>query len=107
MHIIAYIDISTVWWYITCGIPAKPLLSMLNPGGFFFLSRESRMKYEKPPLTFLQQADLLIARGLSADRDTLIARLKAVSYYRLSGYWDPFQSADNSFKEGANLDTVW
>lgn len=45
------------------------------------------MKYTKPPLTFEQQADLLLGRGLSADRPTLLARLQAVSYYRLSAYW--------------------
>jgi len=34
------------------------------------------MKYEKPPLTFEQQADKLIQRGLVADRDFLIDRYK-------------------------------
>ena len=65
------------------------------------------MRYEKPPLTFSQQADQLIARGLSADRSILIDRLKAVSYYRLSGYWYPFRNPEDSFKPGTTLDTIW
>ena len=65
------------------------------------------MRYEKPPLTFSQQADLLIDRGLIADKATLIERLKAVSYYRLSGYWHPFRNTDNSFKTGTTLEKIW
>ena len=62
------------------------------------------MKYTKPPLTFEEQADQLIKRGLIADRDTLVSRLKSVSYYRLSGYWHPFRisSADN-FKDNTGI----
>ena len=42
------------------------------------------MKCTKPPLTLEGQADQLLSRGLEADRDELIARLRSVSYYRLS-----------------------
>jgi abortive infection bacteriophage resistance protein len=65
------------------------------------------MKYEKPPLTFEQQADLLISRGLIADRDVLISRLRAVNYYRLSGYLYTFRESDTVFKAGTTLDKVW
>ncbi len=67
------------------------------------------MRYAKPPLTFQEQADLLLARGLRADRELLIARLKAVSYYRLSGYWFPFRQSnpDQKFKPGTSLETIW
>ncbi len=44
------------------------------------------MQYSKPPLTFPEQADLLLSRGLTGDKDVIISRLRAVSYYRLSGY---------------------
>ena len=59
--------------------------------------------YEKEALTFEQQADRLLERGLIAKRDELIQRLKAVSYYRLSGYLHPFREpeADN-FKKDTN-----
>ena len=61
------------------------------------------MIYAKPALTFEAQADLL-----AANRDELIARLKAVNYYRLSGYLYPFRDLPNdTFRPGADLDTVW
>ncbi|MBN1499897.1 MAG: Abi family protein [Spirochaetes bacterium] len=65
------------------------------------------MKYTKPPLSFEKQADLLIDRGLIADKDVLVARLKSVNYYRLSGYLHPFKLPDDSFKAGTTLDMVW
>ena len=69
--------------------------------------------YEKKALTFEVQADQLLARGLQADRDILITRLQAVSYYRLSGYLFPFRQLDTSgertdaFIPGTTLDSVW
>ncbi len=68
------------------------------------------MKYEKPPLSFEAQADLILGRGLEADRDTLIARLRAVNYYRLSAYWYTFRDTnaeDDRLLPGTTLDTVW
>ena len=59
----------------------------------FLFSAAGVMRYTKPPLTFSQQADLLISRGLSGDREVIISRLRAVSYYRLSGYWHPFKNS--------------
>lgn len=56
------------------------------------------MKYNKPPLTFEAQADLLLKRGLISDKKLLIERLKNVSYYRLSGYLYPYRNAGNTFK---------
>lgn len=66
------------------------------------------MEYTKPPLTFEQQADLIISRGLKADRDRLIYRLKNVNYYRLSAYLYPFRmSGADRFQEKATLDLIW
>ena len=75
------------------------------------------MEYEKPWLSYEQQADLLInERGLIADRDNLIRHLQEVGYYRLSGYWYIFKrcnvsdSQDNSderFIKGTTFDEVW
>lgn len=67
------------------------------------------MKYEKPPLTFEEQADHLIECGLVADRDVLIQRLSAVNYYRLSGYLYPFrrEQSDRHFRAGTTLDDIW
>jgi abortive infection bacteriophage resistance protein len=65
------------------------------------------MKYTKPPLTYQAQADLLIARGLIADKADLVEKLRAVNYYRLSGYLYPFRNPDDTFHPGTTLDQVW
>ena len=65
------------------------------------------MKYTKPPLTFPEQADLLLSRGLQADRDDLIQKLQSVNYYRFSGYLYPFRQADDTFRPGTTLEIVW
>jgi abortive infection bacteriophage resistance protein len=65
------------------------------------------MRYAKPPLSFGEQADLLLSRGLIADKSYLLDKLKSVSYYRLSGYLFPFRNPDDSFKPGTLFETVW
>lgn len=66
------------------------------------------MEYDKSPLSFQDQADLLIQRGLIADRDFLIFCLSEVNYYRLSGYWYSFrdEQSDN-LKPGTKFETIW
>ncbi|MFC2149567.1 Abi family protein [Candidatus Auribacterota bacterium] len=65
------------------------------------------MKYDKPPLSFEEQADLLIKRGLIADQTLLIDRLKNVNYYRLSGYLYPYRQPNDNFKSGTTFEKVW
>ena len=66
------------------------------------------MRYTKPPLTFEQQADQLLTRGLVTEREILIARLSEVNYYRLSGYWYPFRKPDaDAFEPDTTLDLIW
>ena len=66
------------------------------------------MKYTKPALTFPDQADLLLKRGLVApSKQAIIEKLQAVSYYRLSAYWYPFRQPDDTLKPGTTLDMVW
>jgi abortive infection bacteriophage resistance protein len=65
------------------------------------------MEYIKPPLTFEQQAQKLIERGLVADADELIKRLCVVNYYRLSAYLYPFRRPDDSYKPNTTLAMVW
>ena len=71
------------------------------------------MIYAKTALSLEQQADQLIARGLLADRNELIKRLRVVNYYRLSGYLHPFRVRDadgavtNAFLPGTSLEMVW
>jgi abortive infection bacteriophage resistance protein len=65
------------------------------------------MKYAKPLLSFDEQADLLLQRGMRGDRERIKQRLSSVSYYRLSGYWYPFRNVDDTFKQGTEFDVIW
>jgi abortive infection bacteriophage resistance protein len=65
------------------------------------------VKYSKPPLTFEKQADLLLSRGLVADKAALVAKLSVVNYYRLSAYWRPFKRPDDTFVPGTKFETIW
>lgn len=65
------------------------------------------MQYSKPFLTFDEQADLLILRGMTCDRAELINRLHCVDYYRLSGYWYSFKNEQDHFIPGTSFDRVW
>lgn len=65
------------------------------------------MKYDKPALTFDEQADRLLARGLVATRDELKLRLQSVSYFRLYGYLFPLRNEDDTFVEGTTFEQVW
>jgi abortive infection bacteriophage resistance protein len=64
------------------------------------------MKYEKPALSFEEQADKLLGRGLVADRASLIARLRVTNYYRLSAYLYPFRDGEDAYQPGTRLETV-
>ncbi|MEG2809986.1 MAG: Abi family protein, partial [Akkermansia sp.] len=71
--------------------------------------------YRKPFLTFEQQADQLIDRGLHVQKKILMERLSEVSYFRLSAYWYSFRKNDpdhedikiDTFEEGTSFDAVW
>jgi len=65
------------------------------------------MKYAKPSLAYPDQADLIINRGMTCDRNELIDCLKSVGYYRLSGYWHDFKDATGSFKPGTDFSIIW
>lgn len=65
------------------------------------------MKYDKPPLSFEEQADRIIQRGLIVEKSLLVDRLKSVNYYRLSGYLFPYRQADDTFKPGTTFEQVW
>jgi abortive infection bacteriophage resistance protein len=64
------------------------------------------MRYQKPALTYEEQYDLIVSRGLVVeDRLRLIRWLKHISYYRLSAYFIPFKIGDQ-FNQGATFDQV-
>lgn len=65
------------------------------------------MDYDKPPLTFVQQIEHLISRGLAIpDKVEAAHYLAHLNYYRLRAYWLPLESDSKQhiFKEGASFD---
>ncbi len=65
-------------------------------------------RYNKKVLTFDEQIELLISRGLIVPNESETKRhLNSISYYRLSAYMIPFQSSSNQFKKGANWNDVY
>ena len=67
------------------------------------------MIYDKPSLTFDEQAELLLSRGLIADGKELVDLLKVVNYYRFSGYlytFRNFNSEPDSFINNTKLADV-
>lgn len=66
------------------------------------------MEYLKCHLPLEDQAQRLLDRGLIADKEELIRRLSAVSYYRLSGYLFPFREKESdNFRSSTKLCVVW
>lgn len=73
------------------------------------------LKYDKPALTVEAQAALLLKRGLIGEAQLIEERLRAVGYYRLSGYWYPFRKQDpkgsgiyaSEFDTGSSFTDVW
>ena len=63
-------------------------------GVFFF---RGMMKYLKPSLSYEQQADRLIERGLVADKTLLVDVLSNVSYYHFSAYLFPFKQEKSDY----------
>ena len=72
------------------------------------------MRYNKPPLSVEQQADLLLERGLTCpDRLRLERYLSRIGYYRLSVYWLPFEqlsddptARNHNFQPDTNFDQI-
>lgn len=71
------------------------------------------MKYTKPALSFEQQAQRLIDRGLMVrEKNELVRHLSGVNYYRLSAYWYPFKQIDPAngeerFAPNTTFETIW
>jgi abortive infection bacteriophage resistance protein len=65
------------------------------------------VRFLKPPLSIEEQADLVINRGMTAERGRLIRRLQSVGYYRLCGYWYHLKQRDDSFVPGSDFEAVW
>jgi len=72
------------------------------------------MHFNKPPLSISDQLNLLKSRGLIVNDDSIVENwLKSVSYYRLSGYWLPYevppqagQTRSKVFMKGVTFDDI-
>jgi abortive infection bacteriophage resistance protein len=71
------------------------------------------MRYTKPALSFDEQAQRLMERGLlGIEKATLAQHLSRVNYYRLSAYWYPFKQIDSvtgeeHFAPGTAFEMIW
>jgi abortive infection bacteriophage resistance protein len=78
-----------------------------------FLLGDDLMKYDKSALSFEQQTQRLLDRGLIvSDRDQLLNCLRSVNYYRLSAYWLHFKRVDPTtgeerFAPGTRFNDIW
>ena len=68
---------------------------------FYMNKKES---FTKPFLSYQEQADLLIRRGLvCTDKEKLVQSLQHYNYYRLSGYCLAFEQERHRFLEGVSF----
>jgi len=71
------------------------------------------MYYTKPALSFEEQAQRLLDRGLIVnDKQFLVNCLSNVNYYRLSAYWYTFKTIDHQTQEerfvpGTSFEIIW
>ena len=69
--------------------------------------------FNKPPLTYEKQVELLLSRGLIVtDRKRAERHLANISYYRLSAYMLPYKKKEDgiiidAFKEGTTWDDIY
>lgn len=69
--------------------------------------------YNKPPLTYTEQVELLRSRGMViSDKQRTERHLSNISYYRLSAYMLPYKQRESgkildSFREGVTWDMVY
>jgi abortive infection bacteriophage resistance protein len=67
------------------------------------------MRFSKPATSLDEQVDLLIDRGMTvAHREQAKSLLQHLNYYRLSGYWLPFEASHNphQFQAGTDFDQI-
>ncbi len=82
---------------------------MRTPAGYLFSG--GFVKYSKPPLTIDDQITLLTSRGMVIpDLDRARRYLSHISYFRLRGYWIPFEQPASApahhFRDHTTFDDV-
>lgn len=67
----------------------------------------SKRTYNKAPLSFAQQIELLKSRGLNfTDEAKALQYLHEISYYRLSAYFLPYQQVKDVFNDGTTFNQI-
>ncbi len=67
----------------------------------------SKKVYNKAPLSFQDQLQLLQGRGLTiTDPGKALSYLKEISYYRLSAYFLPYQAVKDQFNTGITFEQI-
>ena len=67
----------------------------------------AKQKYNKDPLSFTDQLEVLKKRNLTVDNDSkAISYLSQINYYRLSAYFLPFQAVKDKFDDGVTFSNV-
>lgn len=70
----------------------------------------AKITYSKPSLTFAQQLQQLLDRGMIIDdHQKALHVLENVSYYRISGYWYPLlaDKSNHTFKPASSFETAF
>lgn len=67
----------------------------------------SKRVYNKTPLSFTDQLELLKSRGLCVDDEPkALSYLQEISYYRLSAYFLPYQAKKDTFNSGTTFKQI-
>lgn len=67
----------------------------------------SKKVFNKAPLSFQDQLELLKSRNLTIpDESKALSYLQAISYYRLSAYFLPYQATKDRFNDGVTFDQI-
>ena len=102
-----HIDFPSIRRHIKGNTPATPLNDAQQAG--FLLPR---VPFQKQALDLAAQRALLVQRGMTiADPARAEHYLRFIGYYRLSGYWFPFQHRNggddhDNFQPGTDFETV-
>ena len=76
-------------------------------GVFFHFGAMDKKNYDKNPLSFNEQINLLETRGLQIiDRQKALSYLQEISYYRLSAYFLPYQKNKDKFNTGTTFQQI-
>lgn len=92
-------------------VPATPLAEAQQAGHFFGYTMK-KIPFSKPALSISEQIDFLKEKGMVLSNIAFAEhKLQTIGYFRLSGYWKPFQYFDATqnkkmFSSGTTFEKV-